>query len=198
MTAEIFNRHREGMAAWVCGETEREEQLDLLGLIGIADPPYPGLADYYIDHPDYAGEVDHAELLARLARDYDGWALCTSSDALPMLLGICATLGLRPRVAAWLRGSRRHATRGPVRAWEPVLYVPARDVVDEGWPDDALHYVSRPRITDPGRVIGAKPPAFSDWLFRLVGARAGDKLDDLFPGSGAISRAWSVFTEDDA
>ena len=26
MTAEIFNRHREGMAAWVCGETDREER----------------------------------------------------------------------------------------------------------------------------------------------------------------------------
>src|SRR5512143_1890768 len=26
MTAEIFNRHRSGMAAWVCGKTEREER----------------------------------------------------------------------------------------------------------------------------------------------------------------------------
>ena len=26
MTAEIFNRHREGMAAWVCGKTDREER----------------------------------------------------------------------------------------------------------------------------------------------------------------------------
>jgi superfamily II DNA or RNA helicase len=26
MTAEIFNRHREGMATWVCGETDREER----------------------------------------------------------------------------------------------------------------------------------------------------------------------------
>jgi superfamily II DNA or RNA helicase len=26
MTAEIFNRHREGMAAWVCGETDREDR----------------------------------------------------------------------------------------------------------------------------------------------------------------------------
>lgn len=31
-----------------------------------ADPPYPGKAGYYRDHPDYGGEVDHAELVARL------------------------------------------------------------------------------------------------------------------------------------
>ena len=43
--------------------------------IGIADPPYPGLADYYIDHPDYAGEVDHAELLARDGRYAEMWRL---------------------------------------------------------------------------------------------------------------------------
>ena len=27
--------------------------------IGYADPPYPGQAHLYKDHPDYGGEVDH-------------------------------------------------------------------------------------------------------------------------------------------
>lgn len=32
-----------------------------------ADPPYPGQAKrHYADHPDYAGEVDHGELMMRL------------------------------------------------------------------------------------------------------------------------------------
>ena len=30
MTAEIFNRHRAGMASWVCGKTDREEQRRVL------------------------------------------------------------------------------------------------------------------------------------------------------------------------
>ena len=30
MTAEIFNRHRLGMAAWVCGKTDREERRRVL------------------------------------------------------------------------------------------------------------------------------------------------------------------------
>jgi hypothetical protein len=30
--------------------------------LAYADPPYPGKARLYQDHPDYGGEVDHAEL----------------------------------------------------------------------------------------------------------------------------------------
>lgn len=42
-----------------------------------ADPPYPGQsAKHYGDHPDFAGEVDHDELIERLL-GYDGWALST-------------------------------------------------------------------------------------------------------------------------
>jgi hypothetical protein len=40
--------------------------------LAYADPPYPGRARrYYGDHPDYGGEVDHAELVASLSADYD-------------------------------------------------------------------------------------------------------------------------------
>ena len=48
--------------------------------------------------------------------------------------------------------------------------------------------------TLPGRVIGAKPAAVCRWIFDLLGAGPGDTLDDLFPGSGAISRAWTAST----
>lgn len=37
---------------------------------------------------------------------------------------------------------------------------------------------------------GAKPNDFCYWLFELLGAKAGDDFHDLFPGSGAVSRAW--------
>ena len=56
--------------------------------LAYADPPYPGRASLYRDHPDYAGEVDHAALLAQLA-GYDGWALSTSAEALPAVLALC-------------------------------------------------------------------------------------------------------------
>jgi len=51
-----------------------------------------------------------------------------------------------------------------------------------------------PLDTLPGRVIGAKPAAVCRWIFTLLGAGPGDTLDDLFPGSGAVGRAWAAYT----
>jgi hypothetical protein len=159
--------------------------------IGYADPPYPGKSGYYKDHPDYGGEVDHAELIASLEACYDGWALSTSSVALPTVLGLCPP---KVRVAAWFRGSRPTSSRFPLQAWEPVIYRPARAEVSPRPGDDALVHVSRPRTTDPGRVIGAKPAAFCQWLFELLAAQAQDDFVDLFPGSRGVMRAWELFS----
>lgn len=53
--------------------------------IGYADPPYIGCAHLYRDHPDYAGEVDHAQLIARLEAEFDGWVLHAAATAKSML-----------------------------------------------------------------------------------------------------------------
>lgn len=42
-----------------------------------------------------------------------------------------------------------------------------------------------------GELPGRKPIAFCAWLFRLLGMAPGDQLEDLFPGTGVISRAWA-------
>jgi hypothetical protein len=60
---------------------------------------------------------------------------------------------------------------------------------------DALVYVQRPRLTDPRRVIGAKPAAFSAWLFALLGMQPGDEFVDLYPGSHGVTRAWEAFND---
>ncbi|WP_338185619.1 hypothetical protein [Jatrophihabitans sp.] len=187
--------------------------------IAYADPPYPGMSRrYYADHPDFAGEVDHGELIGRLSAEYDTWALSTSAAALPAVLALCPP-GVA--VAAWFRGHRPHRrAASPLNAWEPVIYgglirrAQLEDVshVDELDPPgftpplplgvaqdlparvDALVHVSRPRLTDPDRVVGAKPAAFSRWLFELLAAQPGDELVDVFPGSGGVARAWAVYT----
>lgn len=176
--------------------------------LAYADPPYPGRsARYYADHPDYAGEVDHTALLEQLSA-YDGWALSTAADALPQVL---ASRPPGVRVAAWVRGERPNPRAGrPLNAWEPVIYwggrtlrdtTPPRSTtreladVDEPSRVDVLIRRPRPRATDPGHVTGAKPADFARWIFDLLGAQAGDELDDLFPGSGGIDRAWSTFTD---
>lgn len=86
-----------------------------------ADPPYPGLsARYYSDHQDFAGEVDQTRLIADLTDGYpDGWALSTSSRALPQLLASCPP---GARVAAWFRGERAAAGERPLQGWEPVIF----------------------------------------------------------------------------
>lgn len=165
--------------------------------LAYADPPYPGNARLYAGHPDYAGEVDHAELLSRLAT-YDGWALSTSAAALPQVLAEAVAQDLAVRVAAWMRGARPHATaRYPVNAWEPVIYVPVPSrTAGETRRIDALQHGVSVMRTLPSRVIGAKPAAFCRWIFDLVGATADDELDDLFPGSGIVGTTWELFRRD--
>jgi len=175
--------------------------------LAYADPPYPGMAArYYRDHPDYGGEVDHAALIRRLCR-YDGWAVSTSAAALPAVLALCPPPVLEVvRVAAWHRGERPTRAWHPLSAWEPVLYVPARPLDPTRHPagdpsrgtggtrrvDSLVHGIA-PMTTLPGRVIGTKPAVFCRWLFDLLAALPGDDLDDLFPGSGAVTRAWQTY-----
>ncbi len=157
--------------------------------IAIADPPYPGCAHLYKDHPDYAGEVDHEELLAELS-EYDGWVLHTASTTLAEVLAHTLTLGLDDvRVMAWVKPFAAFKANVSVAyAWEPVLVKAARKpVVDKSmvWRD----WVSEP-ITLRRGLTGAKPEAVCHWAFNVLGAQPDDELVDLFPGTGAVSRAW--------
>ena len=45
-------------------------------------------------------------------------------------------------------------------------------------------------------MIGGKPRDFCRWMFGLLGARVGDTLDDLFPGTGAVGAAWLEYIGD--
>ena len=159
--------------------------------LAYADPPYPGQAKrHYGDHPDYAGEVDHAVLVAQL-EEYDGWALSTSAAALPEVLALCPR---DVRVAAWvIMNTEPPGYRGTWHwSWEPVIVsaarppkITTRDVLRcpaaRGWYGDS-------------EITGQKPSAFSSWVWALIGAEPDDSLDDLFPGSGAVGRAWDTFT----
>jgi hypothetical protein len=156
-----------------------------------ADPPYPGLARRY--YGPEAREVDHAELVARLERDFpDGWALSTSADALRDVLALCPA---GTRVCPWVRGPRKVKSRAALVAWEPLLVVGGRRRRVAVAEDlcDVLIWGGR-QHSHPDALVGMKPAAFAEWMFRLLGARQGDELVDLFPGSGAIARAWEAHT----
>lgn len=177
-----------------------------------ADPPYPGQSwRVYGKHEDYAGEVDHVELVARLVAEYpDGWALSTSASALPEVLALCpyrrgtdrknpgrVAKGSSVRVLAWVKPQ---APPYPVRvqfSWEPVILWGGRPY--DGGPrtvKDVLTVSPQGhtfRAMPEGHVRGAKPPAFCRWIFNCLGAEPGDELDDLFPGSGAVTREWEAW-----
>lgn len=154
--------------------------------IAYADPPYPGMAyRCYGDQPNYAGEVDHAELVARLVT-FDGWALSTSAKALRHVLPLCPD---EARVAAWVKPiGVSGETRGPHSTWEPVIYVPAR-LQKPGRRD----WISAmPARGGDSELLGRKPPAFCTWLFGLLGTAPDDTFVDLYPGSENVTRAWAA------
>jgi hypothetical protein len=153
-----------------------------------ADPPYPGQsAKHYADHPDYAGEVDHRELLDRLV-GYYGWWLHTSSVALRDVLRWCPP-GVR--VMAWVKPFAAYKRNIKVAyAWEPVIVWGGRPATPnriEGLP--MRDFIAEPMTVKRG-LVGAKPERLCWWLFEVLGCELDDQLDDLFPGTGAVTRAW--------
>lgn len=166
-----------------------------------ADPPYMGMAKKHYSHDPQCAEVDHAELITRLVREYpDGWALSCHTPSLEDLLPLCRSIAgpRRVRVGAWVKPF--HVFKKGVRpayAWEPVLFMggrnknhpPPRKGGKATTPKD-FHVAN---ITLRKGLVGAKPESFCRWLFDLWAARPGDTLDDLYPGTGIVSAAWADY-----
>ena len=91
------------------------------------------------------------------------------------------------RIMAWVKPFVSFKPNvNPAYAWEPVLVhggrkrtreqITVRDFVSCG-------------ITLRRGLHGVKPETFAYWLFQVLNIQDGDTLDDLFPGSGAITKA---------
>lgn len=157
--------------------------------IAYADPPYPGCAHLYRDHPDYAGEVDHAALAEQLL-GYDGFCLHTASTTQYEVETHLRNAGIWDyRVMAWVKTFAAFKANVPVAyAWEPVLVRNARKpVVKPGM--TYRDWIAEP-ITLRRGLTGAKPGAVCRWLFEVMGCEPDDELVDLFPGTRAVTRAW--------
>lgn len=159
-----------------------------------ADPPYLGLAaQFYGDRHSEAADYDkpetHQALIDRLSAEYDGWALSTHTPALKHILPMCPA---DCRVMAWVKPFASFKPGVTVAyAWEPVIVRGGR---------------KRPRtmgtvrdwiaanITLRRGFPGAKPEEFCFWLFDVLFIdHTQDTFDDLFPGSGAVGRAWETY-----
>jgi len=161
--------------------------------IAYADPPYLGNSvKRYGDHPN-AAEYDtlegHKALIGRL-QGFDGWALSMASTNLRELLPYCPA---DARVMAWVKPFAIFKPNvNPAYAWEPVIVKPARRLGRDV--PTSRDWVSV-NITLRKGVVGAKPKAFSMWLFQVLGMRVGDEFVDLFPGSGSVADAYAEWLE---
>jgi hypothetical protein len=147
-----------------------------------ADPPYLGQAKRYEENQ----EVDHEKLIAMLVSDFpDGWALSCHSPSLHVLLPLCPR---DTRVMAWVKPFCIFKPNvNPAYAWEPVLVRGGRK---RGRDLPTVRDWVSANITLKKGMSGVKPDAFSHWLFEVLGMQEGDEFVDLFPGSGAVTRAW--------
>lgn len=158
--------------------------------IAYADPPYISCAHLYPEQQ----EVDHADLLHRLDSEFDGWVLHAAATSVSF--GVLAPLVAHRtdvRWMAWTKGFAAFKKNVPVGyAWEPVLVKAARKPVVSKRIVPLRDWLQE-SITLKRGMTGAKPEKVCHWLFECVGARPDDELADLYPGSGAVSKAWETW-----
>jgi hypothetical protein len=156
-----------------------------------ADPPYLGCATYY-DHPnaaDFNKPETHGKLIDRLCGEFpDGWAMSLHTPSLRVILPMCPE---DCRVGAWVKPFASFKPGvNPGYCWEPVIWRGGRKWTRE---DETVRDFCAVNITMRRGFCGAKPDAFCFWVFDLLGLADGDELHDLFPGSGAVGRAWGEY-----
>ncbi len=152
-----------------------------------ADPPYLGCAAKLYGDPTYDSLEAHINLIDSLAA-YDGWAYSLSSVTLKDILPICSP---DVRVAAWVKPFCSFKPNvNPAYAWEPVLFRGARK---KPRTEPTVRDFVSANITLKKGLTGAKPLAFSLWMFNLLGILPTDEFVDIFPGSGMVGLAWNQF-----
>lgn len=157
-----------------------------------ADPPYLGCGRLYAKHHPEARIWDdpetHRDLIKRLCDEYpDGWALSLHMPSLRVLLPMCP---VKARIGIWVKPYTRPVPGQRVYyAWEPLIWFGGR----RGYPGEPERdwVAAIPRRATTDGLIGGKPRDFCHWVFGLLGAKSGDTLDDLFPGTGSVGAAWA-------
>jgi hypothetical protein len=157
-----------------------------------ADPPYIGQAKKHYDRE----EVCHESLVAQLQSEYpDGWALSLSSVSLEEILHICRRV-LGPnkvRTGAWVKPFCSFKKNvNPAFAWEPVIFRGGRKRGTRIGLDTERDWCAE-SITLRKGLSGVKPLGVCYWIFEMLGMEPQDEFCDLFPGSGAVTKAWEMW-----
>jgi hypothetical protein len=156
-----------------------------------ADPPYLGCGQkhygaLHAEAAEYDDPQAHQRLITRLCDEYDSWALSLHEPSLRTILPMCPQ---DVRVGVWVKpfaAFKANVTRA--YTWEPVIFSFHRPRTREQatWRD----HISEPIAMRRG-FPGAKPDKVCFWLFEGMNlAPSEDEFYDIFPGSGAVGRAW--------
>jgi len=152
--------------------------------VAYADPPYTGQSKRYPEKT----EVDMNELINGMTRSYACWALSASSPSLKQILLYCPP---DVRIAAWVKPFCMFKPNvNPAYAWEPVIFWHPRK--RDRRVNTVRDWVSA-NITLRKGLVGAKPPEFCFWLFKLLGLQPEDEFHDLYPGTGIVTKCWESF-----
>lgn len=152
-----------------------------------ADPPYIGMAKRFYSHDPRCAEVDHNDLMKMLCDTYEGWALSCTSTTLKQILCMpnCPS---DIRIGAWVKPFASWKPGiNPAYAWEPVLFYGGRARGKDR--ETVRDWISDNIMMQTG-LVGSKPRHMCYWLFEMLGALPTDEFADLYPGSGAVTRAW--------
>lgn len=172
-----------------------------------ADPPYLGQGAKHYRHQhanaaDYDRIEAHAALIGRLVGEFDAWALSLSAPTLYDILPLCPR---ECRIGGWFKPFASFKPGvNPAYCWEPVIFLGGRSAAERGGRDvpTVRDYVRTEECDAPAiaenitlkrGTSGAKPSRFCFWLFDFLGVNGGDEFTDLFPGSGAVTRAWKEY-----
>lgn len=159
-----------------------------------ADPPYLGKSmefygEQHLEAAIYDTVDGHRALIGRLREEFpDGWAMSLHSPSLKVILPLCPA---DCRVAAWVKpfcSFKLHVN--PAYTWEPVIFRGGRKRTRQE--RTVRDYCAASAALKKG-FRGAKPEGFCFWVFELLGLQPSDEFVDLFPGSGAVGRAWETY-----
>ncbi len=156
--------------------------------------------DYHPNAADYDKPETHQLLIDRLCSEFpDGWALSLNAQGLRAILPMCPE---DVRVMAWVKPKCNYWKQKNriAYAWEPLILRGGRHR-SLAVPTMRDWFSCSPDLQ--AGFAGAKPSYFSKWVFELLGMEPEDEFHDLFPGSGAVARAWgewkanaSIFQEE--
>ena len=181
--------------------------------IAIADPPYLGRAERWYgisgegnghglgkadEHPEaylWDDPKTHKDMVHNLESNYDSWAIAMSVHSLSTYLKVIETDSRNGiRVCVWNKPSSFTSGSRIKNTWEPVIIKvhESRRGYGGGFRVNDLMTCPPPRKN----FIGSKPPAWTAWVLELLGYQEGDTVEDLFPGSNAVSNALANRTLD--